>query len=125
MKRKFVLLTLLLLVATIASAQLKATVATTPSPSVTLSWGETTPNVTFEVYRSTTPGGEDYTQPLATGLTVMTYLDTTVVRGTTYYYTELAIAAGPPVLKSPPSNEVLAAIPTAPASPSQNPAVVN
>ena len=110
-----------------ASAQLKATVAATPSPSVALSWGETTPGVTFEVYRSTTPGGEDYAQPplATTGVGVTTYLDAAVSRGTTYYYTELAVAAGPPVLKSPPSNEVSAVIPTAPASPSQNPAVVN
>ena len=60
----------------------------------------------FEVYRSTTPGGEDYAQPplATTGVGVTTYLDAAVSRGTTYYYTELAVAAGPPVLKSPPSN---------------------
>jgi hypothetical protein len=41
---------------------------------------------TFNVYRSTTPGGESLASPLVTGLTSPTYTDTTVSGGSTYYY---------------------------------------
>jgi hypothetical protein len=79
--------------------------ATTPPPapsgvtsatsdsSVTLAW--TAPNgaVSYNIYRSTSAGGEGST-PLATGITTTNFSDTTVSNGTTYYYIVTAIDAG-------------------------------
>jgi uncharacterized repeat protein (TIGR01451 family) len=63
--------------------------STTPSVAVSWSapagWGTNATNGTYSVYRNTTnvfPGGA----PLASGLTATSYLDTTGVVSTTYYY---------------------------------------
>ncbi|MFL6334264.1 MAG: Ig-like domain repeat protein [Pyrinomonadaceae bacterium] len=63
--------------------------STTPSVVVSWSapagWGTNATNGTYSVYRNTTnsfPGGS----PLASGLTATSYIDTTGVGGTTYYY---------------------------------------
>jgi uncharacterized repeat protein (TIGR01451 family) len=63
--------------------------STTPSVAVSWSapagWGTNATNGTYSVYRNTTPtfpGGS----PLASGLTATSYVDTTGVAGTTYYY---------------------------------------
>jgi fibronectin type 3 domain-containing protein len=123
MKRIPLFLIIVLLLASIAaSAQVK--VSTAPAipgqRSATLTWTESTPGVTFNVYRGSTAGGENAT-PLGTvGVGVLTYVDTTVVSGATYYYTVTALST----IESEPSNEVVAVVPIAPASPSLNPAIV-
>jgi hypothetical protein len=48
-----------------------------------------TVDLTYNVYRGTSPGGEDVA-PLASGLTSPEYADTSAVPGTTYYYTVTA-----------------------------------
>ena len=54
--------------------------------AVALTWGASDNATTsYNVYRSTTPGGEG-TTPLATGITAKTYTDNTAANGTTYYY---------------------------------------
>ncbi len=78
-----------------------ATTLTDPPISVTathgpgvisLSWTASTGAVTFNVYRGTTPNGEDET-PIATGLTSTSYSDANVTIGQTYYYKVTAINA--------------------------------
>ena len=67
------------------------TVNSSTAPSVAVSWsapagwGTNATNGTYSVYRNTAatfPGGS----PLASGLTATSYVDTTGVAGTTYYY---------------------------------------
>lgn len=59
--------------------------ATGGNAQVTLSWIAAPTAVTYNVYRGTTTNGQGDV-PLASGLTVLNYLDTTAVNGTTYYY---------------------------------------
>jgi len=60
--------------------------------SVTLTWNAVTYSAgtlsSYSIFRSTSPGGEDYNSPLATGIAsgARTYTDSTVVAGNTYYY---------------------------------------
>ena len=86
-----------------ASATPRATVPSAPSGlvasggngSVVLSW---TPPVSdggaaitgYNVYRGTSAGGESAT-PLATGVNLTTFTDTSVVNGTAYFYTVAAV----------------------------------
>lgn len=83
--------------------QVKAVGAKNPAPqasdlattaaSVTLSWNDMTSTAgtmaSYKIYRSTTSGGQNYSAPLASGITTAakTYTDSTVTGGTTYYYT--------------------------------------
>ena len=68
--------------------------------SVTLSWNATTLSsgvvASYNIYRSATSGGEDYTSPLATGISsgAPTYTDSTVSNGVTYYYTIAPVVGG-------------------------------
>ena len=107
-----------------------ATTLTLPPGSVTatpgffvvnLAWAAPAGAVSFNVYRGTTPGGEDGT-PIATGLTDPAYADTAVTPATTYYYTVTAVNANashdPPLpAESAPSAEVSAAPVSIPAAP--------
>ncbi|MGO8673121.1 MAG: malectin domain-containing carbohydrate-binding protein, partial [Capsulimonadaceae bacterium] len=52
---------------------------------VTLSWTSDATATSYSVYRGTTSGGESATA-IGSGITVLTYTDTTVTNGTTYYY---------------------------------------
>lgn len=79
-----------------------------------LTWTEATQGTTFNVFRGTTAGGEDYNNPIATALTTESFLDTTGVAGTTYFYTVEAVLNG---VASAPSNEGSGVFPTVPASP--------
>lgn len=94
--------------------------------SVTLNWSENSPNdpaTKFNVCRSTTKGGEiPCTSPLAT-TTGLTYSDTAVLSGTTYWYSVIAVDAGGN--QSSPSNEVSALIPGPTAPVLNNPVVAS
>ena len=59
---------------------------------INLSW--TPPSVTvsgYDVYRGTTPGGENHSTPI--WVTAAAYSDTGLTAGTTYYYTVEAVNA--------------------------------
>jgi fibronectin type 3 domain-containing protein len=89
--------------------KLGATATTTGT--VTLNW-IALPGVTYNVYRSTTPGGEG-SSPFATGVTGASFTDLTTANGTIYYYQITAVNA---VGEGPRSPEASATtIPMAPA----------
>jgi hypothetical protein len=76
----------------------------TPSvAAVTLTWNAPTLSsgtiASYNVYRSTSSGGQDYASPLATGITAAarSYTDSSVVAGTTYYYTVTPVVSSSPV----------------------------
>jgi hypothetical protein len=84
-------------------------ISATPVPhSAALSWGaSTSAGVTYSVYRATVAGGP-YTR-IASGLAGLTFTDSSVAAGTTYFYVVTATnAAG----ESGNSNEATAIIPT-------------
>jgi fibronectin type 3 domain-containing protein len=85
---------------------------------VNLSWAAPAGAVTFNVYRSTTPGGEG-TTPLATEIIGTSFADTAVRLGSTYYYTVTATNANPAPLaaESLPSAEVPGAPTPQPSAP--------
>ncbi len=62
----------------------------------------------YNIYRSTTSGGQDFTSPLATGITTgaATYTDTTPVAGTTYYYVLRAVVSSVPLPTSQSYSEI-------------------
>jgi subtilase family serine protease len=53
--------------------------------SVTLNWTASSGATSYNLYRSTTSGGEGST-PIKTGIASTTYIDNTVTNGVTYYY---------------------------------------
>jgi fibronectin type 3 domain-containing protein len=71
---------------------------------VTLNWTASTGATSYNVYRGTTAGGESAT-PIATDVTAVTYVDTTVTNGTEYYYEVRAVNS---IGTSGPSNEASA-----------------
>jgi hypothetical protein len=79
--------------------------------AATLTWtASTTPSVTYNVYRATTSTGP-FTTPLnSSAITGVTYKDTTVAAGQTYYYAVAAVAAGG--AQSANTSPVQAIIPT-------------
>jgi len=60
--------------------------------SVSLSWTASAGASTYNVYRSTTPGGEG-TTAFITGVTTTSYTDNAVTNGTPYYYEVAAVNA--------------------------------
>jgi hypothetical protein len=80
--------------------------------SVLLKWNAPVPRpgvtvTSYSIFRGTQPGGPY--DPLVSGVTSLTYTDTTVNNGKTYYYVVRAVdAAGNP---SPYSEEASAAVP--------------
>jgi fibronectin type 3 domain-containing protein len=66
---------------------------------VVLSWSSVIGAATYNIYRGTTSGGEVLVQ---TGVTALTYTDTGLTNGTTYYYEITAVFGA---IKSPLSNE--------------------
>lgn len=101
--------------------------------SATLTWGASTPGtcagtptLAYNVFRGTTAGGEGTTPLNATPLTVLTFSDTTVALGTTYFYKVQATeVCGNFTLLSAFSNEVTAIFPSAPTAPVLQPPVTN
>ena len=57
---------------------------------VSLSWKASAGAASYNVYRGTTPGGENAT-PIAKGVTVTSFTDRGVASGTTYYYKVAAV----------------------------------
>ena len=81
-----------------------AVTATPGNTQITLSWAGSANAVSYNVYRSTTPGGEGPT-PFLTGIIGATVTDTNLTNGATYYYQVTAVnSAG----ESPKSSEVSA-----------------
>ena len=74
--------------------------------SVSLKWSESDSNVTFNIYRSTTGG---YTKINTSPVSALTYLDSTVVAGTKYFYVVTALSNN---MESLHSNQVTAVIPS-------------
>ena len=60
---------------------------------VSLSWQTVSDATWYNVYRGTSPGGED-ARPVAAGLRSTSYTDTSVTNGTAYYYRVAAVNAG-------------------------------
>ena len=107
---KHLLLILTLLVSTVA-------LATPPGQNhgINLTWTEGTGNCSFNVYKGTAAGGENYSAPYASvGIGVLAYLDQTGTAGTKYYYTVTSVLNG---IESSPSGEVNALFPTVPVPP--------
>jgi fibronectin type 3 domain-containing protein len=67
--------------------------ATAGNSSVTLGWSASSGATSYNVYRGTTTGGES-TTAIATGITAVSYTDSTAVNGTTYYYKVTAVNGG-------------------------------
>lgn len=67
--------------------------ATPGDGQVIVSWVSSATAGSYNLYRSTTSGGEGST-PYSTGLTTTTYTDSAVSNGTTYYYKVSAVNAG-------------------------------
>ena len=65
-------------------------------------------DLTFNVYRGTTAGGES-TTPLATGVTADSYLDTSATPGQTYYYEVTAVDLGGESVRSGEASAAAAA----------------
>jgi fibronectin type 3 domain-containing protein len=78
--------------------------ATAGDAQVSLSWSAVTGATSYDIYRSTTKGGEG-TTPYLTGVTTNSYTNTGLTDGTTYYYEVSAVNAGG---QSGVSNEVSA-----------------
>ena len=74
---------------TLAPAQVQSAATN----KLTLNWTAPVGAATYNIYRSTTPGGEGAT-PIATGISVTTFSDTAVNPNTTYYYQVTGIDGG-------------------------------
>jgi endoglucanase Acf2/fibronectin type 3 domain-containing protein len=66
--------------------------ATAGNAQVSLSWSASSGATSYNVYRSSTSGGEG-TTPIATGLTGTNYTNTGLTNGTKYYFTVAAVNA--------------------------------
>ena len=86
--------------------------ASSGSLKATLNWAASSGATSYNIYRSTTAGGETPTA-LATGVTSTNYVDTGLTAGQAYYYKIIAVNA---VGGSPTSAEVSATIPSASAT---------
>jgi len=82
--------------------------------SVTLNWtASPTPSVTYNVYRATAAAGP-FSQINPSPVNAVSFLDSAVTAGTTYYY---YVRAFDGTTESSNSNQVNAVVPSAPAPP--------
>jgi hypothetical protein len=104
------LLVLILLAQSACGGGGSADVQTSPH-SATLTWAASvTANVTYNVYRGSTSGGEDMTTPInPSAISALSYTDSNVTAGSQYFYVVEAVDGSG---NSVPSNEVMATIPT-------------
>jgi len=72
---------------------------TAGNADVSLTWTASSGATSYNIYRSTTSGGEGST-PIATGVSTTSYTDTGLTNGTTYYYEVAAVDAAGPGAKS-------------------------
>jgi len=92
--------------------------ATAGNAQVSLTWSASTGATTYNLYRSTTAGGEG-TSPIVTGISGNSYTNTGLTNGTTYYYKVAAVnSAGTSTLSAeasatPASTVTVPAAPTA------------
>jgi fibronectin type 3 domain-containing protein len=88
--------------------------ATAGTGKVTLGWTASSGATSYNVYRSTSSGGEG-TTAYASGLTTTSYTDTGVTAGTTYYYKVAAVnSAGTSAQSSEVSAAPTATVPATP-----------
>jgi fibronectin type 3 domain-containing protein len=87
--------------------------ATAGNAQVTLNWTASTGATSYNIYRSTTSGGEGST-PYMTGVTTTSFTDTGLTNGTTYYYEVSAVNASG---QSPVTSQVSATPQAPPAAP--------
>jgi fibronectin type 3 domain-containing protein len=120
MKQAIVFTVVMLFLAGLAATAQTCPAAPTPgAPHACLKWTDsTTAGATYNVYRATTSGAENYgtplnAAPLAAGS--IAYYDATVAIGTTYYYTLAAVGTGG--VLSTPTSEVSVLIPVPPNAP--------
>jgi hypothetical protein len=109
---KYFALAVMLVATTSVCAQVTPQAALTWVAPTTGCGGGTNQVCTYNVLRGTTSGGET---AYASGITTLSYTDTNVTAGSTYYY---VITATNGVGTGPVSNEAKAVIPVAPAAPS-------
>jgi fibronectin type 3 domain-containing protein len=111
MKKSFFVIVAAMLLAASAAAN------TPGKRSVVLTWTDPETGVTFNVYRGTVAGVCSGTPtPYISGVTALTYTDTAVVSGTTYFYNVSAVKGG---IEGPCSNaEAQITVPTSPLAPS-------
>lgn len=106
-------------------AQSSCPAPTPGAPHVCLTWvASTTAGVKYNVYRTTSAGGENYASPLnASPLTTLSFYDTSVAIGGQYFYTITAVGTGG--VLSLPSAEVQAQVPVPPNSPTTPAAAID
>lgn len=68
--------------------------ATASSNQVNLSWNSSSGANSFNIYRSTTPGGEGSASIAPSGYYYTSYTDTSATAGVTYYYTVAGVTNG-------------------------------
>jgi uncharacterized protein (DUF1800 family) len=85
--------------------------ASAGNATVTLNWNAVAGALSYNVFRGLTTNGQGDV-PLATGITLLTWVDTTVTNGTTYYYKVAAVSASGLGAKT----AAVSAIPTPPAT---------
>jgi fibronectin type 3 domain-containing protein len=100
--RPFVFL-VLLLITLITSLAMGAFAQAPPVPtgvsaagttgSVTVTWSASTGATSYNIYRSTTSGGEG-TAAYATGITGLTYTNSSLANGSSFFYTVAAVSSG-------------------------------
>jgi hypothetical protein len=84
------------------------------SGQVSLGWGASAGATSYNVYRGTSAGGEGAT-PIATGITSVSYPDTSVTNGMTYYYKVAAVnTSGTSALSNEASAMPVGGLPAAP-----------